>query len=219
MITADSMEMSKSNEGGKVPERAERPHQAAVRDVPAIVGQNLKRLRKAQGHSLERLAELSGVSRAMLGQIETAKSVPTVSLLWKIADALGVPIASLIATRNGSTTVVLTGDQTTVLASSEGRFLRRHLFPLDRFRGTEFYELRIGPRHREVTEPLPPGTRENLVVAKGALSIAVGSERPIALGEGDAILFEADVAHAYENPGDTEALAYLVVSHCSVRGG
>jgi transcriptional regulator with XRE-family HTH domain len=219
MIAAGSMEMSKSNEGGKVPERAERPLQAAVRDVPAIVGQNLKRLRKAQGHSLERLAELSGVSRAMLGQIETAKSVPTVSLLWKIADALGVPIASLIATRNGSTTVVLTGDQTTVLASGDGRFLRRHLFPLDRFRGTEFYELRIGPRHREAAEPLPPGTRENLVVARGALSITVGSERPIALGEGDAILFEADVAHAYENAGDTEALAYLVVSHCSIRGG
>jgi transcriptional regulator with XRE-family HTH domain len=219
MIAAGSMEMSKSNECGKVPERAERPHQAAVRDVPAIVGQNLKRLRKARGHTLERLAVLSGVSRAMLGQIETAKSVPTVSLLWKIADALGVPIASLIATRNGSTTVVLTGDQTAVLASSEGRFLRRHLFPLDRFRGTEFYELRIGSGHREAAEPLPPGTRENLVVAKGALSITVGGERPIALAEGDAILFEADVSHAYENPGDTEALAYLVVSHCSIRGG
>ena len=77
------------------------------RDVPAIVGTNLKRLRKAQGHSLERLAELSGVSRAMLGQIETGKSVPTVSLLWKVADALGVPVTELIATQTGSTTVVL----------------------------------------------------------------------------------------------------------------
>lgn len=61
--------------------------------------------------------------------------------------------------------------------------------------------------------------RENLVVAKGALSITVGSEQPITLAEGDAILFEADVAHAFENTGDTEALAYLVVSHCSVRSG
>ncbi len=213
------MEMSKSGDRGGATAPPERTQQAVIRDVPAIVGQNLKRLRKAQGHSLERLAELSGVSRAMLGQIETAKSVPTVSLLWKIADALGVPIASLIATRNGSTTVVLTGDQTTVLTSSEGRFQRRHLFPLERFRGTEFHELRIGAGHREIAEPLPAGTRENLVVARGALSITVGSERPIALEEGDAILFEADVAHAYENPGDTETVVYLVVSHCSARGG
>jgi transcriptional regulator with XRE-family HTH domain len=217
-IAAGSMEMSKTKEGGRAPEPGRSAQHAVVRDVPAIVGQNLKRLRKSQGHSLERLAELSGVSRAMLGQIETAKSVPTVSLLWKIADALGVPIASLIATGNGTTTTVLTGDKTTVLASSDGRFLRRHLFPLDRFRGTEFYELRIGPRHREVSDALPAGARENLVVAKGALSITVGSERAIALAEGDAILFEADVVHAYENPGDTEALAYLVVSHCNARG-
>jgi transcriptional regulator with XRE-family HTH domain len=212
------MDMSKSGEGGRAVAPADRAHQAVVRDVPAIVGQNLKRLRKAQGYSLERLAELSGVSRAMLGQIETAKSVPTVSLLWKIADALGVPIANLIATHNGSTTVVLSGGQTTVLASSEGRFLRRHLFPLDRFRGTEFYELRIAGRHREDAEPQPAGTRENLVVAQGTLTIAIGREPPVALAAGDAILFEADVGHAYENPGETEAVAYLVVTHSGGRG-
>ena len=34
--------------------------------------------------------------RAMLGQIETGKSVPTVTLAWKIAQALAVPVAALI---------------------------------------------------------------------------------------------------------------------------
>lgn len=212
------MEMSKSDIGGKASGRAVRPLDTPVRDVPSIVGQNLKRLRKGRGYSLERLAEISGVSRAMLGQIETAKSVPTVSLLWKIADALGVPLVNLVATRDSSTTVVLGSDKATVLSSSEGRFLRRHLFPIDRFRGTEFYELRIGAGHREIAEALPAGTRENLVVTHGTLSITVGSERPVTLTSGDAILFEADLAHAYENPGDDEALAYLVVSHHNHRG-
>jgi len=47
------------------------------------ISTNLKRLRTRQGHSLERLAKLAGVSRAMLSQIETGKSVPTISLLLK----------------------------------------------------------------------------------------------------------------------------------------
>lgn len=212
-ITAGNMEMSKSEFGGKAPGRLVRLHETPVRDVPGIVGQNLKRLRKAQGYSLERLSELSGVSRAMLGQIETAKSVPTVSLLWKIADALGVPLINLVATQDGSATVVLSSDKAAVLSSGDGRFRRRHLFPIDRFRGTEFYELRVGAHYRETAEALAPGTRENLVVARGSLIITVGGERPITLAHGDAILFEADVAHAYENPSDDEALAYLVVSH------
>ena len=43
----------------------------AVAELPAILGHNMRRLRTRQGHSLDRLAKLSGVSRAMLGQIET----------------------------------------------------------------------------------------------------------------------------------------------------
>ncbi|MCP3398902.1 helix-turn-helix domain-containing protein [Bradyrhizobium sp. CCGB20] len=45
-------------------------------DLPAILGRNLRRLRTSRGHSLERLAKQSGVSRAMLGQIETGKAFP-----------------------------------------------------------------------------------------------------------------------------------------------
>ncbi len=186
----------------------------ATRDVPAIVGSNLRRLRKYQGHSLERLAELSGVSRAMLGQIETGKSVPTVSLLWKVADALGVPVSNLIATQQGSTTIVLTKDGSRPLVSTEGGVARRLLLPFDRARGTEFYELTIAPHVREEAEPQASGTRESLVVAEGTLKITVGYEPARILEAGDAILFEADVPRSFENSGEIEMVAYLVVMHC-----
>lgn len=205
------MVISAEEESGRLVRTGAMPE----RDVPAIVGTNLKRLRKAQGHSLERLAELSGVSRAMLGQIETGKSVPTVSLLWKVADALGVPVTDLIATPGGSATVVLPRAGAAVLTTSNGRFARRPLFPLDRFRGAEFYELRIAPGHAESMRALPAGTRENLVVASGELRLAIDDGRSIALAEGDAILFEGDVPHSYENQTESEVLAFIVVT----RGG
>lgn len=181
------------------------------RDVPLIVGSNLRRLRKAQGLSLERLAELSGVSRAMLGQIETAKSVPTVSLLWRVADALGVPVTTLVATDREPTAVVLTRTGASLLVASEGRYSSRSLLPAGRQLSTGFFELQIAPGHRETCPAAPIGTRHSLVVAQGRLSVAIGDEAPLALDEGDAVAFEASNPYAIENPSAAQAIAYLVV--------
>jgi transcriptional regulator with XRE-family HTH domain len=206
------MDMSKGEKGGEARPTAIPAPAGPYRDVPAIVGNNLKRLRKARGFSLERLAELSGVSRAMLGQIETGKSVPTVSLLWKVADALKVPVATLIAADNGTAAVVLPNAHSVDPASG---FRRRPLFPLDRFVGAAFFELRIASLHREIVEGISTGAQVNLVVVQGSLSITVGEKPTISLVSGDAILFDADVDHAYENAGKNEVLAYLVESHCA----
>jgi transcriptional regulator with XRE-family HTH domain len=187
-------------------------------DLPLIVGRNLRRLRIRQGHSLERLAKHSGVSRAMLGQIETGKSAPTVGLLWKVATALGVPFANLIATDDARGTVVLRRTNAKLLSSNQGQFTSRALFPFDSERQVEFYELRLSPLHREDAEAHAPGTRENLVVAKGSVEITSGSERPVVLNEGDAILFEADTPHSYRNRGTDEAILFLVMTYIETIG-
>jgi transcriptional regulator with XRE-family HTH domain len=187
-------------------------------DLPSIIGGNLRRLRTRRGHSLERLAKLSGVSRAMLGQIETGKSVPTISLLWKVAIALAVPFASLLVAQGTEGTSVLRREHAKVLASSDGKFTSRALFPFDGERRVEFYELRLAPQHRENAEAHAPGTRENLIVEQGTVEIVAGRDRPITLTEGDAILFEADVPHSYRNLGSIEAVIYLVMTYVETIG-
>jgi transcriptional regulator with XRE-family HTH domain len=187
-------------------------------DLPAIVGKNLRRLRIRQGHSLERLAKQSGVSRAMLGQIETGKSAPTIGLLWKVATALGVPFANLIATDEAHHAQVFRRTNAKLLSSNQGQFTSRALFPYDSERQVEFYELRLASLHREEADAHAPGTRENLVVAKGAVEVTAGAERPVILTEGDAILFEADVAHSYRNLGTEEAILFLVMTYVEAVG-
>lgn len=187
-------------------------------DLPLIVGRNLRRLRVRQGYSLERLAKHSGVSRAMLGQIETGRSAPTIGLLWKVATALGVPFASLIAAEDVRGTLVFRRASAKLLSSNQGRFTSRALFPFDSERKVEFYELRLAPLHREDADAHAPGTRENVVVAKGAVEIRSGSERPQTLNEGDAILFDADVPHTYRNLGEEEAILFLVMTYVEAVG-
>ena len=61
----------------------------------ALVAWNLRRVRVARGLSQERLAADAGVDRAYLGGLERQVENPTVDLLDRIADTLGVPLGEL----------------------------------------------------------------------------------------------------------------------------
>ncbi len=182
-----------------------------------IVGANLRTLRSRRGLSLEKLSKACGVSRAMLGQIELGKSAPTITVLWKIARALDVTFSALISERPTSRVKVLRAKDSHVLASADESFTSRALFPFDEPRRVEFYELRLRAGGVEKADPHPAGTGENLVVVKGVVEIDLEGETH-RLEKGDAIVFEADAPHTYRNPGDTDALMYLVMTYADSVG-
>lgn len=173
------------------------------------VAENLRQKRKARGMSLDELARASGVSRAALSQVETCKTNPTVGLLWKIAVGLAVPFAELIGEATG-TVSVLRRNTSQVLRSLDGKFESRPLAPAGASPFVELYELRLSARAIHASEAHAPGTREILVVLSGTLRIRV-SEEVHDLAAGDSIAFVADVPHAYENPGASEARYHNVI--------
>jgi transcriptional regulator with XRE-family HTH domain len=196
-------------------ERSDAP--AASKDLTPVVGTNLRRLRGQRGLSLERLSQLSGVSRAMLGQIELGQSAPTINVLWKISSALGVPFSALISARSQGGLHVLRAEQAKLLTSHDGSFTSRALFPFDEPRRVEFYELRLAPGGVERADAHNPGTTENLVVAKGAVEIEVEGKKE-QLSAGDAMVFEADVPHVYRSKADGESIMYLVMTYADTVG-
>lgn len=185
---------------------------APAADLTPVVASNLKRLRNERGLSLERLSQAAGVSRAMLGQIEQGKSAPTINVVWKIVRALDVPFSTLISDGTAGRVTIIQAARSRTLRSRDGTFSSRALFPRDQPRNVEFYELRLAAFGTEEAEPHPPGTTENLVVSSGSLEITLAGERAL-LVQGDAILFQADVPHTYRNPGNTEAVLYLVMTY------
>jgi transcriptional regulator with XRE-family HTH domain len=186
-------------------------------DLAPVVGGNLRRLRTRRGLSLERLAQISGVSRAMLGQIELGQSAPTINVLWKIARALEVTFSALISARTQSGALVLRASESKILTSKDRSFSSRALFPFDEPRRVEFYELRLAAGSVEEADAHPPGTSENLVVTAGTLEIDVAGDTH-RLETGDSILFEADTPHAYRNPGRVEAVMHLVMTYAEEIG-
>jgi len=192
-------------------------HPDADPDMAPVVGRNLRRLRMQRGLSLERLSKASGVSRAMLGQIELGQSAPTINVLWKIARALDLPFSALISTTGGTGTRLMRAQQAKRLTSHDGRFASRALFPFDEPRRVEFYELTLKSHSEERADPHPPGTLENLLVTRGTLEMEIGAERHV-LAPGDAILFEADKPHVYRNVGQDDLTMYLVMTYAEEVG-
>jgi transcriptional regulator with XRE-family HTH domain len=190
---------------------------AEAQDLKRRVGENVERLRKSRGLSMERLATLSGVSRAMLGQVESGESMPTIGLLWKISRGLDVRYADLLGDERAGDIVLLPARESKVLRSGDGAFESRALFPFDNRRRAEFYELKLQSGHVERAEPHAEGTYENLVVHSGRLKLTIGDAAPIDVRAGDAIYFRADVPHIYENPGNREAVMYLVMTYAEQR--
>jgi transcriptional regulator with XRE-family HTH domain len=176
------------------------------------VALNLQRLRGKRHLSLDALARLTGVSRAMLAQIESGRSVPSIKVLCKIAKGLKVSVAAFLDNRAFEGVELLPAHQSKRLVSASGAFVSRALFPYDMARQSEFYEIRLSALGEEVSQGHGPGIQENLVVAQGVLEVSVNEERYL-LSTGDSILFYADQPHRYRNPADSEAVAFLVITY------
>jgi DNA-binding XRE family transcriptional regulator len=94
-----------------------------------VVGANLERLRIKRGLSLERLARASGVSRAMLGQIERGQSTPTQHRVEE--RSLAVAFSALISHCTRPRTAVMPVLNAKELRSADSGFSSRALFPFD----------------------------------------------------------------------------------------
>jgi transcriptional regulator with XRE-family HTH domain len=180
-------------------------------DLNLLVGQNLKRIREEKKYSLEKLAELTGVSRSMLGQIERGESSPTIATVWKISNGLKVSFTALLDAPQSDTAVVRKEDIRPLL-EDDGRYRLYPFFPIEEGQRFEIYSIEIEPGGSLTAEAHPEGTREFLTVFAGQLSVQVNAEE-FTVSEGSSIRFRADRPHGYHNPGASLAKMSLVIQY------
>jgi transcriptional regulator with XRE-family HTH domain len=184
----------------------------AEEKLAQAIGNVLRELRKQRGFSLNELAQLSGVSRSMLSQIETGRSVPTVLVLCKIAQSFDVPVTTFLKTDSAESPLLISGEETPLRISADGRCAWRTLTPENSGRKIEFYELTLRAGCIEHVPAYSIGTKANLAVNEGWLVVAINSRR-YQLTTGDVLEFSANTPHSYINLSEKKALAYLVIRH------
>jgi len=66
-------------------------------NIYAALGRRVRDERKARHLTQQELAEAAGMDTAHLSRIEGGKTVPSINMTKKLADALGLPIAALFS--------------------------------------------------------------------------------------------------------------------------
>lgn len=173
---------------------------------PEPIGPMLRRRRRACEMTLSRLAELSGCSESMVSKIETGRSTPSITLLRRIAAALGVNVTAFFAGPGECSVVSRVGERPRIgddtLRAGDGVVLERLVAPQA--------ETLLQANIHIVA---PGGASDGLIshlgeemgfLLEGRLDLIVGKET-FALRAGDSFHFRSERPHGYRNPGRSVA--------------
>jgi transcriptional regulator with XRE-family HTH domain len=182
--------------------------------ITAHVARAIRDRREKLGLTLRALAARSGVSSSMISDVERQSKSPTISTLAALAQALEVPLATLVdiappgagpihverAAEHASATDPVSGAAHQrigpALAGSKVQILRYTLPP----------HCMAGPFPAHAS-----GTLEHVYLAEGSIRVVLGTDA-VTLEAGDSCTCRADQPHSFDNgAGDAAALIYLVI--------
>ncbi len=180
-----------------------------MKNLNSAIATNLKRIRQEKKLSLDRVSQITGVSKSMLGQIERGESNPTITTVWKIANGLKISFTSLL-NHPEPDTVIITKEDLEPMIEDGGRYKVYPFFPYEDGRRFEVYKVEIDKDGYLSAEPHGQETYEFITVFEGEITIKVDNEE-YTLKRGDSIRFRADKPHAYHNSGNDLTTVSMVI--------
>lgn len=182
--------------------------------IDAFLSVRVRDLRKARGLTLERLAELSGVSRSMISLIERQETSPTAAVLNKLADAFGISLPALFAEGAQDVTpepVSRHADQPVWTDPASG-YVRRHLSPGRVESLIELVEVSFPPGQTVVFDnPVRKvGIQQQIWVLDGEMEIAL-NDQTWRLATGDCLAMTLSARITFHNPASQPARYVLAL--------
>lgn len=189
-------------------------------DIDTLLATRVRDLRKAQGATLDQLAQRSGVSRSMISLIERGASSPTAAVLSKLAAALEVPLATLFDTapadaNHAPSPLARPADQSLWTDPASG-YQRRHLTPAGLGAPLELVEV-LFPAGQSVTfdnatrAPAHLAPHQQLWLLEGRMTLTVG-QQTWALAAGDCLAMAVNQPIVFANPGNRPARYVLALT-------
>lgn len=180
-----------------------------MKNMNLVIGNKLKDIRNKRNLSLDEVTKLTGVSKAMLGQIERGQSNPTVSTLWKIATGLKVSFSLFIEEKQDDLKVIDQSDISPIIEDNN-RMKLYPIFPFDANKGFEIFTIELEPGCNHISTPHNDGVEEYIIVTEGEIEINIKDERFI-LQKGSSIRFMANSPHTYKNVNQDRAIFQNII--------
>ncbi|MFI4937951.1 MAG: helix-turn-helix domain-containing protein [Candidatus Berkiellales bacterium] len=189
-----------------------------MKDINQRIALTLKDLRRERGWSLDKAAAETGVSKAMLGQIERGESSPTIATLWKIASGFHASFSSFIEEKINAekNEPILRAGTTQQLHPADEKIRVMPLFPFDSQLFFEVFIIELLPGCEHLSPPHKEGVIEHVIVVSGKMEVLVnGKWQAIAKGEG--LRFNANQPHGYRNLTSKKACFHDMIHYPKQR--
>jgi transcriptional regulator with XRE-family HTH domain len=163
--------------------------------VATHLARNLIALRSVRALTQEALARRSGVPRSTIANLESGEGNPSLTVLIKVANALGVPIDELLASPRAK---VRKWSESDLASQSSGQGVKMRPLVPEPVPEEILTVMDFAPDSAMRGSPHLPGTREYFTCLDGCVSIVVAGDR-YELGPGDVLAFPGNTPHSYRN--------------------
>lgn len=181
--------------------------------LTAKISSTLKELRSQRGWSLDVTSQKTGVSKAMLGQIERGESSPTIATLWKIASGFDVSFSSFVEDVEAyQPDFTHRKPALQQLHKQDDKINVMPIFPFDENLGFEVFIIELLPGCTHLSPPHQKGVIEHVIPVLGYIEVLVqGQWHQVNQHEG--LRFDASLPHGYRNLSDAAVLFHDMIHY------
>ncbi|UNM97176.1 XRE family transcriptional regulator [Ignatzschineria rhizosphaerae] len=185
-----------------------------MKNASPNIAKALKNLRAERGLSLSKTAELTGVSKAMLGQIELGQSSPTIATLWKIATGFNVAFSTFLEDEVSTffEPELYPFKETSAFEKIDAQMRVTPLIPFDPKLKTDLFKIELGPGILSKSSPHEVGVIEHVIVFQGILTLTI-DQKEYQIKHGESLRFSADITHMYENRGKESVIFHNLIHY------
>lgn len=178
-----------------------------------IICRNIKKLRKQNHLTLEKLASLTGLTKGYLSKIERSEKAPPYSTLNKIAGALGLEVTSIFEKNYEPRKDIRISFQkknegTVIQATSEDSGYDYEVLGANK--PGKNMEPFIIHSPFEITKMYSHEGEEFIYVMEGCLEFLYGDQTYL-LEEGDHVYFDSCIPHSGKSMGEKKAILLVVI--------
>ncbi|WP_394147672.1 helix-turn-helix domain-containing protein [Shewanella atlantica] len=173
------------------------------------INEGIKRLRAQHKLTQIELAEMAGIPRATLANMEGANSNPSISVVMKVAQALGVTVDDLITRRQSVHVTKVERKDMPVSHQHDGKFISTRTSPIST-QNLQINDVIMMPGCNTKGVPHPEGSHELFLCLEGTATLEVQGEM-FEIEAGNLTYFKGHLPHRYGNPSLKPVHAVVVV--------
>jgi transcriptional regulator with XRE-family HTH domain len=184
----------------------------AVADLLEGIGDTVRSLRKKKKLTLADLAAATGLSPAIISQLERGLANPSFTTLAQLAHGLDIPVGKLLPSFHESKSPVVRRHERRDLRRSTPEGVGQAVYELlvpDLNGALEALWVVTDPGHDTSTTPFTHGGEEFGLIISGRMEISIGDDE-FTLEAGDSIRFDSTKPHWFRNSSSEQCVAVWV---------